>query len=57
TGDWWWRIQKILLIGLSLVPVLLTSDQICLMNCSGNKKLWPLFMSIVNIHSEIHNQP
>ncbi|KAF8419153.1 hypothetical protein BGX38DRAFT_1280452 [Terfezia claveryi] len=53
TGDWWWRTQKTLPIGSSLVPVLLTSDQTCLTNFSGDKKLWPLFMSIGNIHSEI----
>ncbi|KAF8429990.1 hypothetical protein BGX38DRAFT_1104985 [Terfezia claveryi] len=57
TGDWWWRTQKTLPIGSSLVPVLLTSDQTCLTNFSGDKKLWPLFMSIGNIRSEIRNQP
>ncbi|KAF8414746.1 hypothetical protein BGX38DRAFT_1110774 [Terfezia claveryi] len=57
TGDWWWRTQKTLPIGTSLVPVLLTSDQTCLTNFSGDKKLWPLFMTIGNIHSEIRNQP
>ncbi|KAF8429879.1 hypothetical protein BGX38DRAFT_1105198 [Terfezia claveryi] len=56
TGDWWWRTQKTLPIGSLLVPVLLTSDQTCLTNFSGDKKLWPLFMSIGNIHSEIRNQ-
>ncbi|KAF8415902.1 hypothetical protein BGX38DRAFT_1281117 [Terfezia claveryi] len=49
--------QKTLLIGISLVPVLLTSDQTCLTNFSGDKKLWLLFMTIGNIHSEIRNQP
>ncbi|KAF8427650.1 hypothetical protein BGX38DRAFT_1106016 [Terfezia claveryi] len=46
-----------LLTGTLLVPVLLTSDQTCLTNFFGDKKLWPLFMSISNIHAEIQNQP
>ncbi|KAF8446789.1 hypothetical protein BGX38DRAFT_1093917, partial [Terfezia claveryi] len=53
----WWRTQKTLPIGSSLVPILLTSDQTCLMNFSGDKKLWPLFMSIGNIRAEIRNRP
>ncbi|KAF8415498.1 hypothetical protein BGX38DRAFT_1110177, partial [Terfezia claveryi] len=48
---------KTLPIETSLVPVLLTSNQTCLMNFSRDKKLWPLFMTISNIHSEIQNQP
>ncbi|KAF8434267.1 hypothetical protein BGX38DRAFT_1101251, partial [Terfezia claveryi] len=47
---------KILLVGLSLVPVLFTSDQTCLTNFSRDKKLWPLCISIGNVWSEIHNK-
>ena len=43
--------------GSTLVPVLLTSDQTFLTNFSGDKKLWPLFMSSRNIHSRIQNKP
>ncbi|KAF8427093.1 hypothetical protein BGX38DRAFT_1106329 [Terfezia claveryi] len=57
TGDWWWRTQKTLPVRSSLVPVLFKSDQTCLTNFSGDKKLWPLFMSIGNILSEICNKP
>ncbi|KAF8420920.1 hypothetical protein BGX38DRAFT_1108490 [Terfezia claveryi] len=57
TSNWWWRTYKTLPIGSSLVLVLLMSNQTCLTNFSGDKKLWPLFMSIGNIHSEIYNQP
>jgi len=37
--------------------VLLTFDQTFLTNFSGDKKLWPLFMSIGNIRSEFWNKP
>ncbi|KAF8426778.1 hypothetical protein BGX38DRAFT_1106467 [Terfezia claveryi] len=56
-GEWWWNTQMTLPIGLSLVPVLITSDQTCLTNFTGDKKLWPIFMSIGNIPSAIRNKP
>jgi len=40
-----------------LVPVLLMSDQTFPTNLYGDKKLWPLFMSIANIRSEFPNKP
>ena len=43
--------------GSMLIPLLLTSDQTCLTNFSGDKKLWHLYMSIGNICSHIRNKP
>ena len=43
--------------GSTLVPVPLTSDLTFLTNISGDKTLWPLFMSIGNIHPGIRNKP
>lgn len=43
--------------GSTLIPVILTSDQTFLTNFSGDKKLWPIFMSIGNIRSHIRNKP
>ncbi|KAF8435537.1 hypothetical protein BGX38DRAFT_1100220 [Terfezia claveryi] len=57
TGDWWWDRQMTLPVGSSLVPILITSDQTCLTNFSGDKKLWPIFMSVGNIPSAIRNKP
>ncbi|KAF8424430.1 hypothetical protein BGX38DRAFT_1107338 [Terfezia claveryi] len=57
TGDWWWKTQMTLPAGCTLVPVILTSDQTFLTNFSGDKKLWPLFMSIGNIPSHVRNKP
>jgi len=37
------------------VPILLASDETHLTNFSGNKKLWPVYMSIGNIRSSIRN--
>lgn len=49
--------QMTLPVGSSLIPVLITSDQTCLTNFSGDKKLWPMFMSLGNIPSGIRNKP
>ncbi|KAF8422807.1 hypothetical protein BGX38DRAFT_1107856 [Terfezia claveryi] len=57
TGDWWWDTQMTLLIGSNLIPILITSDQTCLTNFLGDKKLWPIFMSLGNILSDIRNKP
>ncbi|KAF8441926.1 hypothetical protein BGX38DRAFT_1078052, partial [Terfezia claveryi] len=57
TGSWWWDQQKLIPVGSTLVPVLLASDQTHLTNFSGDKKLWPLYMSIGNIKSSIRNKP
>ncbi|KAF8417171.1 hypothetical protein BGX38DRAFT_1109459 [Terfezia claveryi] len=57
TGDWWWDRQMTLPVGSSLVPILITSDQTCLTNFSGDKKLWPIFISVGNIPSAIRNKP
>ncbi|KAF8430743.1 hypothetical protein BGX38DRAFT_1104431 [Terfezia claveryi] len=57
TGDWWWKMQMTLPVGCTLVPVILISDQTFLTNFSGDKKLWPLFMSIGNIPSHVRNKP
>ncbi|KAF8430917.1 hypothetical protein BGX38DRAFT_1077355, partial [Terfezia claveryi] len=41
--------------GGTLVPILLASDETHLTNFSGDKKLWPVYMSIGNIRSSIRN--
>ena len=43
--------------GSTLVPILLTSDQPFLTTFAGDKKLWPLYMSIGNNSSQIRNKP
>ena len=42
--------------GSTRVPILLTSNQTCLTNFAGDKKLWPLYISIGNIFSQIRNK-
>ena len=49
--------QGLLPDGGTFVPILLASDETHLTNFSGDKKLWPVFMSIGNILSSIQNTP
>ena len=44
-------------MGATVIPILLSSDQTHLTNFSGGKKLWPVYMTIGNIHSNIRNKP
>ncbi|KAF8440641.1 hypothetical protein BGX38DRAFT_1205503 [Terfezia claveryi] len=57
TGTWWEDAQLSLPERGTLVPILLASDQTHLTNFSGDKKLWPVYISIGNIRSSIQNTP
>ena len=41
--------------GATLVPILLASDETNLTNFSGDKKLWPVYMSMGNIRNSVRN--
>ncbi|KAG8823085.1 hypothetical protein FRC19_004644 [Serendipita sp. 401] len=57
TGDWWWRVQESLPQGSTVVPILLGLDATHLTNFAGDKKAWPVYMSIGNIRSKTRNTP
>ncbi|KAG8836053.1 hypothetical protein FRB91_000169 [Serendipita sp. 411] len=52
TGDWWWTTQEMLPNGATVVPVILGSDKTHLTQFTGDKKAWPLYMSLGNISSK-----
>ena len=43
--------------GGTLILVISVSDQTHLTNFSGDKKAWPVYLTIGNIHSQTHNSP
>ena len=43
--------------GATLVPIICASDVTCLKNFSGDKKAWPIYMTIGNILSSTRNSP
>ncbi|KAG0132972.1 hypothetical protein HOY82DRAFT_483212, partial [Tuber indicum] len=56
TGDWWWETQDTLPDGATLVPIICASDVTFLTNFSGDKKAWPIYMTIGNILSKTRNK-
>ncbi|KAG9055314.1 hypothetical protein FS842_002523 [Serendipita sp. 407] len=52
TGDWWWSTQAKLRCGATVVPVILGSDKTHLTQFTGDKKAWPVYMSLGNISSK-----
>lgn len=66
TGDWWWKTQvslgdrRIIVltalkdsipVGGTVMPIIIYSDATHLTNFSGDKKAWPIYMTIGNIHA------
>ncbi|PVF95369.1 hypothetical protein CPB86DRAFT_865506, partial [Serendipita vermifera] len=56
TGNWWWRTQESLPCRSTVIPVILGSDKAHLTVLSGNKKGWPVYLSIGNIKSQVRNK-
>src|SRR5207302_1835736 len=50
-------LQETLLVGSTLVPIIGLSDQTHLTNFSGDKKAWPVYMTVGNILSRTRNSP
>ncbi|TFY56691.1 hypothetical protein EVJ58_g7482 [Rhodofomes roseus] len=57
TADWWWNTQRKLPEGATVAPVILASDATKLTNFGGDKKAWPVYLSIGNISKSIRRQP
>ncbi|KAI6133567.1 hypothetical protein EV401DRAFT_2053589 [Pisolithus croceorrhizus] len=56
TGDWWWNVQKKLPEGAVVAPVILLSDKTSLSQFSGDKKAWPVYLTIGNISKDVRRQ-
>jgi hypothetical protein len=55
-GSNWNLIKELLLPGSTVIPVILGSDKAHLTVLSGNKKGWPVYLSIGNIKSCVRNK-
>ncbi|KAI6133424.1 hypothetical protein EDD16DRAFT_1434488, partial [Pisolithus croceorrhizus] len=56
TGNWWWDIQSKLPEGAVVMPVILSSDKTSLSQFSGDKKAWPVYLTIGNISKDVRCQ-
>ncbi|KAF8416429.1 hypothetical protein EV426DRAFT_541326, partial [Tirmania nivea] len=53
TSDWWWKTQDKHPENSIIVRIICTSDKAHLTNFSGDKLIWPLYMTIGNIPKDI----
>lgn len=51
------RLQETLPEGATIVPIICASDTTHLTNFSGDKKAWPIYLTIGNIKSTTRNKP
>ncbi|KAF3936016.1 hypothetical protein ABW19_dt0202204 [Dactylella cylindrospora] len=57
TADWWWETQETLPIGATLIPLIFASDTTHLTGYSGDKKAWPVYMTVGNLPSTVRHRP
>ena len=57
TGDWWWKTQVCVILGAVVAPVILASDKTALTQFGGDKKAWPVYLTIGNISKEVRRRP
>ncbi|KAG9054398.1 hypothetical protein FS842_005248 [Serendipita sp. 407] len=56
TGEWWWDTQAKLPSGSTVIPIILGSDKTHLTQFTGDKKAWPIYMSVGNISSRARQE-
>ncbi|KAF8422127.1 hypothetical protein EV426DRAFT_535892, partial [Tirmania nivea] len=52
----WWKIQDEYPKHSTIVPIIYASDEAHLTNFSGDKSIWPLYMTIGNILKDIRRE-
>ncbi|KAF8883572.1 hypothetical protein BD779DRAFT_1612257 [Infundibulicybe gibba] len=57
TGDWWWDTQCKLPDGATIAPLILASDKTQLSQFQGDKKAWPVYLTLGNISKEVRRRP
>ncbi|KIN92671.1 hypothetical protein M404DRAFT_172847, partial [Pisolithus tinctorius Marx 270] len=59
TANWWWDtsiVQGKLPASATVAPVILSSDKTSLSMFSGDKKAWPVYLTIGNISKDVRQQ-
>ncbi|KAG1818055.1 uncharacterized protein BJ212DRAFT_1446545 [Suillus subaureus] len=51
-ADWWCDKQKLFPKGVTIAPIILASDKMCLSQFQGDKSAWPVYLTICNIMKE-----
>lgn len=67
TGDWWWDLQTKIVAGsveddrpgvpgATIIPIICSSDETHLTSFSGDKKAWPVYMTLGNFYTSPRQQ-
>ncbi|KAF7377221.1 hypothetical protein MSAN_00142000 [Mycena sanguinolenta] len=56
TASWWSEIQKRLPPGVTIAPLILSSDKTMLSNFRGDNSAWPVYLTIGNISKDTRRQ-
>ncbi|OJA08036.1 hypothetical protein AZE42_12446 [Rhizopogon vesiculosus] len=57
TGDWWHTVQDLLPEGTTVAPVIISTDKTQLMQFSGNKSAYPVYLTLGNIPHALRRKP
>ncbi|KAG8953783.1 hypothetical protein FRC03_011655 [Tulasnella sp. 419] len=57
SADWWWNLQNMLPEGATIAPVIIALDKTCLLNFSGDKSVYPVYITIGNLSKGVRRQP
>ncbi|KAG8910614.1 hypothetical protein FRC00_007874, partial [Tulasnella sp. 408] len=57
TGNWWWRQQAKLEDGVTVVPIIVSSDKTSLKVLSTGKEAYPAYLTIGNIPKSVRRKP
>jgi hypothetical protein len=57
TGKWWWKEQEKLPPGSTLCPIIAMSDSTHLTNFAGDKKSWPIYITLGNFSGAQRAKP
>ncbi|KZT56214.1 hypothetical protein CALCODRAFT_419400, partial [Calocera cornea HHB12733] len=57
TGNWWWRIQKEVPEGATVIPLIFGTDKTLLTQMSGDRYGYPIYLSIGNIPKALRRAP
>ncbi|KAF7378421.1 hypothetical protein MSAN_00268700 [Mycena sanguinolenta] len=55
-ASWWWEIQKRLPPGVTIAPLILSSDKTMLSNFRGDNSAWPVYLTIGNISKDTRRE-
>ncbi|KAF7790601.1 hypothetical protein EIP86_001557 [Pleurotus ostreatoroseus] len=57
TADWWWDLQTRVAKGLTIAPIILSSDKTKLSQFRGDKSAWPIYLTVGNLAKEARRSP